>query len=316
MNKPTQKPNVKVKVKAKKLVLPIVASMFFFTVIIGITMNNDLLSLMGNSITTDYVCNDGYKLKGNKCEVSIDAYKLGDINYDGVINNIDVSVINDYVSSNTSISGTELSIADVTGDGKLTKEDVNKLKFYLAGMSKANITGYICPIDYELDGNKCIKEANAVLVSNKLEIGSAVYYNDSTWYILENKDDYVTLLKRDYIDISDNNMVNYNNINSVLSNYASSILNDLKEVDGYKIRLIKLDELVKLGFVDKTNTNYYEEGNNTPYWIGLKDSNYWIMSEKPFMLVNYEGNNYVYETNYNTYAYVRPVINVYKSALK
>lgn len=316
MSKPTISSNVKVKVKTKKLVLPIVASMFFFAVIIGITMNNDLLSLMGNSITTDYVCNDGYKLKGNKCEVSIDAYKLGDINYDGVINNIDVSVINDYVSSNTNISGTELSIADVTGDGRLTKEDVNKIKFYLAGMSKADITGLVCPTDYELDGNKCIKEEDAVLVSNRLEVGSAVYYNDSTWYILDNKDDYVTLLKRDYID-TNNSMVNYNSVNSVLNNYSSSIINDLKEVDGYKIRLITLDELINLGFIDKTKTSYYEEGSNTPYWIGLKDSNYWVMNNNSsFMVVNFENNNYVYETSYNTYAYVRPVVNVYKSALK
>lgn len=316
MSKPTIKSNVKVKVKTKKLVLPIAASMFFFVVIIGITMNNDLISLMGNSITNSYICNDSYKLKGNKCEVSIDAYKIGDINYDGLINNIDVSVINDYVSSNTNISGTELSIADVTGDGKLTKEDVNKFKFYLAGMSKAEITGLVCPTSYELDDNKCIKEEDAVLVSSKLEVGGAVKYNDSTWYVLDNKDDYVTLLKRDYIKLSDNNMFNYNSINSVLNSYSSSIINDLKEVDGYKIRLITLDELIKLGFVDKTNTNYYEEGSNTPYWIGLKDSNYWVMNDKPFMLVNYEGKNYAYETSNNTYAYVRPVVNVYKSALK
>lgn len=314
MNKPTIKSNVKVKVKKNGLVLPVIASLFFFAIIIGITMNNDLLSLMGNSVTNEYICNDDYKLKGNKCVISIDANKLGDINRDGVVNNVDASIINDYIDSNNNIVGTELSIADVTLDGKLTKEDVNKIKFYLAGISSADISGYVCPNGYELDGNKCIKEENAVLISGKLDIGSAVNYNDSIWYVLDNKDDYVTLLKKDYIDTS-NNQVNYNSINGILDNYASNILNDLKEVDGYKIRLITIDELIKLGFSDKTNTNYYEESVDTPYWIGLNNSNYWVMN-KPFMVVNYEGNNYVYEADYNDYAYVRPVINVYKSAIK
>ena len=315
MNKPTIKSNVKVKVKKKGLVLPIIASLFFFAVIIGITMNNDLLSLMGNSITSEYVCNDDYKLKGNKCEISIDAYKLGDINHDGIVNNIDASIINNYVDSNNNIVGTELSVADVNLDGKLTKEDVNKIRFYLAGISSADIKGYVCPSGYDLDDNKCIKEESAVLVSGKLDVGGALKYNDSTWYILDNNDDYVTLLKRDYID-TNNSLVNYNSINGVLSSYSTNIINDLKEVDGYKIRLINENELIKLGFTDKTNTNYFEDSNDTPYWIGLNKSNYWVMNDKPFILVNYEGNNYAYDTNYNTYAYVRPVINVYKSALK
>lgn len=314
MNKPAKKSNVKVKVKKKSLVLPICASIFFFALIIGITMNNDLLSLMGNSITSEYVCNDDYKLKGNKCVISIDAYKIGDVNYDGVINNVDASIINNYVDSNN-IVGTELSIADVTLDGKLTKEDVNKIKFYLAGISSADIKGYICPNGYELDGNKCIKEESAVLVSDKLDIGSAVNYNDSVWYVLDNKEDYVTLLKKDYIDTTNNNQVNYNSINGILNNYASNIISDLKEVDGYKIRLITIDELIKLGFNDKTNTNYYEDSDKTPYWIGLNNSNYWVM-DKSFMVVNYEGNNYMYEASDNDYAYVRPVINLYKSAIK
>ena len=316
MNKPTIKSNIKVKVKKKGLVLPVCATIFFFAVIIGVTMNNDLISLMGNSVTNEYVCNDGYKLSGNKCVISIDAYKLGDINYDGIINNSDINILNDYIDNNKNVVGTELSVADVTQDGKLTKDDVNKMNFYLAGVSSANIKGYVCPNGYELNDNKCIKEESAVLVSSGLNIGEAVKYNDSVWYVLANKDDYVTLLKKDYID-TNNSQVDYNSVNNILNNYASNILNDLKEVDGYKIRLITVDELITLGFSDKTNTSYYENSNNTPYWIGIDGSNYWVMNNNnPFMLVNYEGNNYAYGTSYNSYAYVRPVINVYKSTLK
>ena len=314
MNKPTIKPENKVKVKKKHLVLPICASIFLFAVIIGISINNDLLSLMGNSITSEYVCNDNYKLEGNKCVISIDAYKLGDINYDGVIDNSDISILNNYIDSND-IVGKDFNVADVTLDGKITKEDVNKIKFYLAGISSADIKGYVCPSGYEIDGSKCKKEENAVLVSSKIDIGDAVKYNDSIWYVLDNNDDYVTLLKKDYID-TNGNQANYNSIKNILDNYSSNIIKDLKEVDGYKIRLITIDELIKLGFNDKTNTNYYEDSGKTPYWIGLNNRNYWIMNNKPFMVVNYEGKNYAYEASYNDYAYVRPVINVYKSVLK
>ena len=71
-----------------------------------------------------------------------------------------------------------------------------------------------------------------------------------------------------------------------------------------------------LRFNDKTNTKYYEESDDTPYWVGLNNSNYWVMNISPFMVINYEGKNYVYEAKHIDYAYVRPVINVYKSAIK
>ena len=81
-------------------------------------------------------------------------------------------------------------------------------------------------------------------------------YNNSYWYVISNKDDYVTLLKRDTIE----DAINYNeiSINNILNSYISGISSDLKEVNGTKIRLININDLKDLGFVDKTNTNYYE----------------------------------------------------------
>ena len=66
---PNVKPKTKVKVKTKGLGLPIVASLFLFVVMIGITMNGDLLSLMGNSVTNKFICNEGYELSGNRCKL-------------------------------------------------------------------------------------------------------------------------------------------------------------------------------------------------------------------------------------------------------
>ena len=305
---PNVKPKTKVKVKTKGLGLPIVASLFLFVVMIGITMNGDLLSLMGNSVTNKYICNEGYELSGNRCKIEISAEKIGDINGDGVIDNQDKQLLVDYLDSNDN-SVTINKVADVTGDGKVDNSDLNKFRFYLGGIT--SIDGYVCPNSYELDNNKCIKYELATKISNNYKLGSAVYYNDSYWYVLRNNNDYVTLLKRDTISEA----INYDeyNINNILNDYTSNISDDLKEIDGSKIRLINLNDLKKLGFVDKTNTSYYE-GINTPYWIGYVNKEYWV--DDAFILVNYDNNNYAYKASYDTLAYVRPVINVYKSKLK
>ena len=308
---PSKSPNInktKVKVKTKKLVLPVVASLFLFVIMLGITMNGDLLSLMGNSVTNKYICNEGYELSGNRCKLEINAQKLGDINNDGVIDNLDEQLLVNYLNNTNDVVGFD-KVADVTFDGKVDNSDLNKFRFYLGGIT--SIDGYVCPTSYELDNNKCIKYENATKISNNYEVGSAIYYNDSYWYVLSSDNDYVTLLKRDTIS----DAINYNesNINNILNNYINNISDDLKEVDGSKIRLINLNDLKELGFVDKTNTSYYE-GINTPYWIGYVNKEYWV--DDAFILVNYDNNNYAYKASYDTLAYVRPVINVYKSKLK
>ena len=308
---PSKSPNInktKVKVKTKKLVLPVVASLFLFVIMLGITMNGDLLSLMGNSVTNKFICNEGYELSGNRCKLEINAQKLGDINNDGVIDNLDEQLLVNYLNNTNDVVGFD-KVADVTFDGKVDNSDLNKFRFYLGGITL--IDGYVCPTSYELDNNKCIKYENATKISNNYEVGSAIYYNDSYWYVLSSDNDYVTLLKRDTIS----DAINYNesNINNILNNYINNISDDLKEVDGSKIRLINLNDLKELGFVDKTNTSYYE-GINTPYWIGYVNKEYWV--DDAFILVNYDNNNYAYKASYDTLAYVRPVINVYKSKLK
>ena len=305
------KVKVKTKTRTDKLVLPVIASVFLFAVIITISMNNDLVSLMGNSVTNDYVCPTNYEQKGDVCTLVIDPYKLGDINKDNTINNKDLDIMNNFLDTKYSLSNRELMVVDVNLDGKFNTSDVNKFKFYLSGMNVNDINSLVCPTNYELDDNKCIKEEKAVVLDNNIDVGSAVTYNDSIWYVIDNKDDYVVLLKSDYI----NKPVSYNDVDGILNNYISNISSDLKEVNGSKIRLMNIDDLKKLGFVDKTNTNYYESTNKTPYYIGINDNNYWLNDN--YILANYEDNNYSYKNdNDSTYAYVRPVINVYKNKLK
>lgn len=304
--KPSIKSKEKVKVKTKKLVLPVVASLFLFAIMLGVSLNGDLVPLAGNSVTGKYICNINNKLVGNRCKVEIPAKKLGDINNDNNVDSSDEALLIDYLNSSTIIDN---SVADVTLDGKVDKSDLNKFRFYLAGIRTIN--EYVCPNNYELDNNKCIKYESAINVNNTYEVGTAVEYNNSYWYVISNKDDYVTLLKRDTIE----DAINYNeiSINNILNSYISGISSDLKEVNGTKIRLININDLKDLGFVDKTNTNYYEDTTNL-YYLGYEKKEYWL--DNGFIMVNYNGENYAYKATDDTLAYIRPVINVYKSKLK
>lgn len=301
------------KPKINRIILPVVVSIFFFVLMVVISLNGDLVPLMGNTVTNNYICNDSLKLFGNRCELEINAYKLGDINKDTVIDNEDITLLQSYINNTSSMFNIDTNIADVTGDGKITLSDVNKIKFYLAGMNVANMNKLVCPDGYELNKKMCLLSYPAVLLNNSLNIGTALRYNDSIWYVIDNKDDYVTLLKKDYISVDDNYKYNYKDIDNILNSYIKNISNDLKVVDNYKIRLINISDLKKLGFVDKTNTNYYESSDDTPYYVGLNNIDYWV--DDNYILTNYNNRNYVYKTDDNVYAYIRPVINVYKNKI-
>ena len=342
----------KVKVKVKKIVLPVVASLFFFAILILGTFNSDIKNLMGNSTTGNFICPTGYELRNNKCTKEIEATKLGDVNEDNVINDQDVLLIEEHINGTTLLTSQKFKAADITNDGRVNVEDVNKLKYYLEKDS-TKISGYVCPDEYSLDKNKCYIEKEKIQVKNngEYEVGDAIKYNNSYWYVISSHNDYVTVLKKDplssdqlgkyainnngeYNNImyySDSNCVSnntcsnyqYSNIKVVLDSYMVSIASDLKEVDGYKIRLITINELANLGFIDNSNTLYYETSKTTPYWISSNGDEYWVMNSNnnslnnTFMVVDYDNESYAYEVStYNNLGKVRPVINLLKSAIK
>lgn len=344
-----QKGKPKQKIKVKKLVPPIVASVFFLAVILTISLGGTSSYLMGNSVTSNYICPDGYKLANNSCKLEINATKMGDVNGDNLIDNLDIVMIEEHLNGNIALVSEKFKAADINGDGRISTEDIDLINSHIN--SSTNFKGYVCPDDYILDNNKCYITKEAISVSKKsFEVGDAILYNNSYWYVLSDNEDYVTLLKKDSLNaselgsyaidnggeyqkimyykdsscLSSNTCNDYNssNIKIVLDNYASSFSEDLKEVNGYKIRLITIDELVKLGFADKTNTLYYEESDNTPYWIGSNGGDYWVMNSSinntnnTFTVVDYNNKSYVYEsTVYNKLAMVRPVINLYKNKI-
>ena len=322
----------KQKVKVKTLIPPIVASIFFIVIAISITANGDLLYLSGNSVVNNYMCPTGYKLNGNRCKITTPAIKKGDINTDGKIDDSDINIAQNYINGGISLVNDNLRLADINGDGKVTVSDVNKIKLYAKGLDSDS--EYTCVNDYDLDNNKCYKYEKSVLIANReYNKYEAVLYNNDYWYIISTGADYLTLLKKDALNSSelqgyavDNNLVNYVdsiNIKNILEAYIKPISNDLKEVNGNKVRLLNINDLKELGYEDRTLSLYFEESSKTPYWVRLNDSSYFISNNNSnslgntFILTDYNNKSYVYETSSkSTLGLIRPVINVYKNKIK
>ncbi len=312
----------KTKQKVKKVISPIIASCFFFAVVLILSLDNNLITLMGNSVVSNYICPVGYVLENNSCTNIIKATKLGDVNLDGDVNNLDIDVINEYLNKKILFVNINFNAADINKDGVINVLDIKRL----SALINNPVISYVCPDDYVLVGNKCyFSKKSIALKKNSFTVGDGVFYNNSYWFVISDHEDYVTLLKQDNLKSSsgddnisycDNcNSYDESNIKKMLTSYISNIENDLKEVNGYKIRLITIDELKKLGFHNNF-ANYYE-GNDVPYWLGFIDD-YWVLDSKlnSFVVVNYNGNLYAYERVFNSLAQVRPVINLYKNKIK
>ena len=156
-------------------------------------------------------------------------------------------------------------------------------------------------------------------------IGDQIEYQGSNWRVIKNSlpnEDYVTLLKEEtsinmiYSTSSNNYSSNYNvsEIKKYLEEYNEARESDLKEVNGYKIRLININELMNAGCTKKICSN-------SPYssWL-IGEHSYWTMtpeenSNDRVLEVSSSG-IYSQSLPNNNSEYVRPVINLLKSAIE
>ena len=112
-------------------------------------------------------------------------------------------------------------------------------------------------------------------------------------------------------------------VKAILQNWINAKFSDqqLKEIDGYKVRLINLSELMSLGYV-KISTSY-PLNENVPSWLYDEAYSYWTMTKsslegaiKSVWVVSPTGkvtsNGYVFSID----PAVRPVINVKKSVIE
>ena len=196
-------------------------------------------------------------------------------------------------------------------------------------------------------------------------IGDEITYKDTNWYVINNSpssQNYVTLIKKTvlthdelgeyalviegdddvrntaYFDY-DSSLYATSDIKAAVETYMSnkSMTNDLKEVDGYKIRLITENEIMNLGYSEQEQPTPWDSNQTwvittytetTPTWIysnfgegqnGV--SGYWTMS--PY---SNDNSNVLFISvggllsdnqglSANGQGGVRPVINLLKSSI-
>ena len=133
----------------------------------------------------------------------------------------------------------------------------------------------------------------------------------------------------------------YNNsfVKNIINNWSNSFSNDLKKVDGYKARMISINDLFKLGYSinNYITQNLFSKTDDVPECIYNSNYNYWTMSRvedsnKTVYIVNKDGNvsgyghndsfssehnSIFFEKEHEVYSKnaVRPVINLKKCAL-
>lgn len=169
--------------------------------------------------------------------------------------------------------------------------------------------------------------------------GDLVSFNKQEWYVLHDsseKDNYVTLIYKGILYLEENGIAESDfkvyessDLNSYLKNDFSEFLGEknLREVNGYKVRLFNDDDLKDLSVKYDEETDSYEI-TDCPDFICLTNVFYATMIPTK----NVDGgdelehlNYYNLSTTYDTYKleslvedttlFVRPVVNVYKDSL-
>ena len=195
---------------------------------------------------------------------------------------------------------------------------------------------------------------NNQVIYDSYSVGDVVTFGDSDWRVIKNSDisqDYVTLVRSKELlkDASDDSSwkfeyganVDYNS--SSIKNYIETTYlpllgaDNLKEVNGYKIRLISIDDLVALGCSVYDSIEYV--CTDAPSWI-VQSSNTVGMGSINWTMTSY-GDDSIYQVvsggPANTFlaesggtivasivnsdgalgaAAVRPVINLLKSSIE
>lgn len=160
----------KKRIKMLKILIPVIG---IAVVAILIVSKGSLSSLMGQTMG---VCEEGYAIIGNNCVRETNAYLLGDVNNDQVIDDNDLNYLNQNKNELGAIDKEkfddyQLAVSDINKDGDITLEDINEIAIYIKAVNIVNTEAYysekigkeyVCPVStdetkYELKDNKCFE---------------------------------------------------------------------------------------------------------------------------------------------------------------
>lgn len=178
--------------------------------------------------------------------------------------------------------------------------------------------------------NNITKKEFIIKTYKEYNVGEKVKINDEFWYVINksNKDqDYVTLINLNYSRIIKDCFTKYDNLNEkkyLEGEYLNSLNINTKEIDGYKVRLIKLEEYENLATLTKKDIkdNIYNYKVKYKYdWV--KDINTLSMDD---VYYHYELDNsciswYIWGNlkevsgSKEGYVNIQPVINMLKEEI-
>ena len=226
--------------------------------------------------------------------VLVDGYKVRLITVDELVNNLSFERKNNssnetyYVSSSSSpnfINNTDFStwtMSAVQSDNKVLAIGQSSYSYY-KNVNESTEVKPVINLKKSTIGNK-----------NSYNIGDEINYKNNKYYIISNSNmDYVTVIKDkslskkqiilygesidefgkiSYSDCNDNEcIVDYDssNIKKSISYWIDSNFDadDLKEIDGYKGRLLKFDELVRNWNLKKNTNNSDYSSSEIPDWM-------------------------------------------------
>lgn len=148
-------------------------------VVLIIISNDDVRNRMASVVGCSYRCSKGYLLDDttNTCykekmqkESVIDAYLLGDVNNNGVIDNTDFNVLRSNISNNE--DNTYNFVYDINQDRKINDEDLTELASII---SLAKTSGgepasqYVCPNQEKEEKVKNKRSIQFLITSYELE---------------------------------------------------------------------------------------------------------------------------------------------------
>ena len=201
-----------------------------------------------------------------------------------------------------------------------------------------------------IQGN-CIVNNNEYL---SCDLGDEVTYNNEKYYVMEDSSSnmkIVTLLKKDVLTADEINeystnyesvdgeypyyesdtcnmnnesgcSTNYDisNVKSIIDNWSNSFNNHLSNIDGYKARLVNENDIInKLSYESYHASPYdsYRASLDTPEWAYISGKEYWSMQvSKDSSSQIYGVSNVLSSKNIYNKLYIRPVINLKKSAIE
>lgn len=273
---------LKSKRSKKTYLIPIIIIFFIVVLLIfGIFFKFDFSKIMGNSVFTYYCEDETYKLSGKSCYKTVysSSALLGDVNLDGVVSIMDVTMIQKHLAKSVELDELQQMAADVNDDNTITNDDVTQLQASLndsTNIETGTLEAYtnnkkigqsnVCIENYYYNKAKDSCERNLVVKAQSKTYVKGDINNDN---VVDDKD--VQILQEYLADIR-----NLSNIEKKAADYNEDGYIDIADVTLMNSELSKNNKAnvtVDLDLLTAADVKNISKNTNLTYQAQFKISN-------------------------------------------